>query len=42
MPETLVSELLGNHEKGNVRMNVTLRIVRVNISASKINTYDTF
>jgi len=42
MPERLVSELLVNHEKGNVRMNVILRIVHVNIYASKINTYDKF
>jgi len=42
MPERLVSDLLGNHGKGNVRMNVILRIVRVNIPASKINAYDIF
>ena len=42
MPERLVSELIGNHEKGNVRMNVILRIVLVNMSASKINNFDTF
>lgn len=37
MPEILVAELLVNHEKGNVRMDVILGIVRVNVSASKIN-----
>jgi hypothetical protein len=31
----LVSELLGNHEKENVRVNVMLRIIRVNIFAYK-------